>query len=135
MLSKTIEILVLQAEAYDRMVKVEKPYATREDDKEKLTYAKKYVEENLRRPPTLSELAKIIGVNEYKLKRGFKELFQTTVFGHLSDYRLDLARQQLSDTSKSIGEIAVELGYSSSQHFSTAFRKKYGLSPKNYRQL
>ena len=134
LLSKSMEILVLQAEAYDQWIKAKKQYCTRQDDQERLMQAQKYMEENLQHPPTLSELARIIGLNEYKLKRGFKELFQTTVFGYLSDQRLEKARQDLLDSNKTIKQIAFSLGYSSPQHFSSAFRKKFGLSPKNCRQ-
>jgi len=81
----------------------------------------------------LVELARIVGLNEYKLKHGFKEIFQTTVFGYLAEKRLELARDYLIDPNKSITDIADLLGYSSIQHFSFAFKKKFGHSPKEGR--
>jgi AraC-like DNA-binding protein len=80
-------------------------------------------------PPTLSELAKAVGINEYKLKKGFKETFGNTVFGYLADTRLELARIELFEKKKSVSQLAFELGYSSIQHFSNAFKKKFGVSP------
>ena len=133
-LSKSIEILVLQAEAYDRFLK-QKQHFCSEQDQEKLRYARGFVEANLATPPSLSELSKEIGMNEYKLKRGFKELFGTTVFGYLSRIRLEKAKHQLKNTNLAIGEIAFELGYSSSQHFSKAFKGEFGVSPSQFRQL
>ena len=80
-------------------------------------------------PPSLSELARIIGINEYKLKRGFKEIFGNTVFGYLSDARLEIAKMDLLENKKTVSEIALELGYSSLPHFSNAFKNKFGVSP------
>lgn len=84
-------------------------------------------------PPSLSELAHLSGLNEYKLKQGFKEMFSTTVFGYLAEKRLELARDYLSDPNRSVTEIADSLGYASIQHFSYAFKKKFGHSPKALR--
>ncbi|HEV7230428.1 MAG TPA: helix-turn-helix transcriptional regulator, partial [Bacteroidia bacterium] len=52
-----------------------------------------------------------------------------TVFEYLSDVRLELAKNDLLDKRKSATEIAFELGYSSLQHFSSAFKKKFGIAP------
>ena len=98
-------------------------------DKERLQQARQYRLEHLAFPPTLGELSRICGLNEFKLKKKFKETFHTTVFGYLSDYRLDMAKQYLQDTNKAVSDIAYELGYSSPQHFSTAFKKRFGVSP------
>lgn len=134
LLSKCVEILVMQAEAYHQSFGRENVYCKKSDDQERLLHARKTVEENMENPPTLSELAKLVGINEYKLKRGFKELFGTTVFGYLSDFRLEKAKLELLDTNKSIGDIAYTLGYCSPQHFASAFRKKFGISPREFRK-
>lgn len=131
LLSKSIEILVLQAEAYDKASQNAELYCKRKDDIERIMYARDYLVQHIDMPPTLSELARKTGINEYKLKRGFKEVFQTTVFGYLANYRLDAASEALRDNHKSISEIAYELGYSSPQHFSNAFKKKFGVSPRD----
>lgn len=127
LLSKSIELLVVQAEAHEKAGN--NVYCKRNEDKEKLLYAREYLIKNHESPPTLSELSKEVGMNEYKLKRGFKETFQTTVFGYLAEYRLEMARKALMDNQKSLSQIAYELGYSSPQHFSVAFKKKFGVSP------
>jgi AraC-like DNA-binding protein len=81
---------------------------------------------------SLQELARQVGINEFKLKNGFKELFQTTVFGYLSDVKLQNAKQQLLE-GVPIKSVAEALGYSSVQHFGNAFRKKFGVSPGKVR--
>jgi AraC family transcriptional activator of pyochelin receptor len=129
LLSKSIELLVLQAEAYNTSHSPSPKYLKTEYDKERIVYAREYLVQRLDMPPSLSDLARIAGINEYKLKKGFKEMFGNTVFGYLADTRLELAKTDLLEKKKSAGEIAFELGYSSVQHFSTAFKKKFGVSP------
>ncbi|MCW3118026.1 MAG: transcriptional regulator, AraC family [Chitinophagaceae bacterium] len=129
LLSKSIEFLVLQAEACNAALIPSYRYIKTKYDKECILYAREYIMSHLGMPPSLSELAKIIGINEYKLKRGFKEIFDNTVFGYLSDARLEIAKNDLLKNKTSASQIASELGYSSVQHFSNAFKKKFGLSP------
>lgn len=131
--SKAIEILVLQAEAFNCLQTPKKTVARTDYDKDRIHYAREYVVEHIDRPPSLSELARVAGLNEYKLKHGFKEMFRTTVFGYLAEKRLELARDYLSDPNRSVTEIADLLGYSSIQHFSFAFKKKFGHSPRAVR--
>lgn len=130
LLSKSIELLVLQAEAYNCFQTSPQKYLKTEYDKERIIYAREYLVSHLDMPPSLSELARAAGINEYKLKRGFKETFGNTVFGYLSDTRLELAKTELLGKTKSASELAFELGYSSVQHFSNAFKKKFGVSPR-----
>ena len=131
--SKTIEFLVLQAEACNKNRNSPAGYINTPAEKDCMIYARDYMITNMDNPPTLRMLAKVCGINEYKLKRGFKEIFGTTVFGYLSDRRLEMAREDLLTSKKTSAEIAAGLGYSSPQHFSTAFKKKFGVSPTNLR--
>ena len=129
LLSKSIEFLVIQAEACNAALAPSQNFIKTNYDKECIKYAREYIMNNLETPPGLSELAKIVGINEYKLKRGFKEIFGNTVFGYLSDARLEIAKNDLLESKKTVSGISSELGYSSVQHFSSAFKKKFGLSP------
>nr|WP_250714436.1 AraC family transcriptional regulator [Bacteroides fragilis] len=69
-----------------------------------------------------------VGTNECTLKRGFKTVFGTTVFGHIFDYRMEIACRYLLDSSKTIQEIGACVGYEYHAHFSTAFKRKFGLT-------
>ncbi len=134
LLSKTIELLVLQAESFNNFQNSESAYIKSDYDKERIVFARDYLVKNIESPPTLVELAKIAGINEYKLKRGFKEMFDQTAFSYLSDLRLDLAKNDLLEGKKLATEIAFELGYCSLQHFSNAFKKKFGITPSQVRR-
>jgi len=132
-LSKTIELLVLQAESFHNSRFSAAAYLKYDEDKERIIFARDYLVKNMESPPSLIELAKIAGINEYKLKRGFKEVFHQTAFSYLSDLRLELAKNQLLEGKKQATEIAFELGYCSLQHFSSAFKKKFAISPSQVR--
>lgn len=126
--SKALEILVLQADAFEQ-AQAPRRHARTDHDQERLLFARDYLVQHLALPPSLPELARLAGLNEFKLKKGFKELFGQTVFNYLSDYRLADAKAQLQERQKTVSELAFELGYSSVQHFSAAFKKKFGVSP------
>ncbi|NII84995.1 MULTISPECIES: helix-turn-helix domain-containing protein [unclassified Pedobacter] len=134
LLSKTIELLVLQAESFDNLQNSKSEYIKHDYDKERIVFARDYLVKNMESPPTLVELAKIAGINEYKLKRGFKEMFNQTAFSYLSDLRLELAKNDLREGKKQATEIAFELGYCSLQHFSNAFKKKFSITPSQVKR-
>jgi len=133
LLSKSIELLVLCAEAYRTAAEKKDAFIKNKTDKEKIIAVRDLVNERLHCPPNLSEIAKAVGLNEYKLKRGFKETFNTTVFGYLTEQRLHLAQQYLRDTSKTAAEVSYELGYATPQHFNNAFKKRFGITPYSVR--
>jgi AraC-like DNA-binding protein len=137
LLSKSIELLVCCAESCERAEqagKTQPQFLKSPADKEKILAARDLVNARIDTPPSLSEIARAIGLNEYKLKRGFKETFNTTVFGYLTAQRLQLARRYLLDTQKTAAEIAFELGYSTPQHFNNAFKKHFGHTPDSVRK-
>jgi AraC family transcriptional regulator, transcriptional activator of the genes for pyochelin and ferripyochelin receptors len=136
LLSKSIELLVCCAESCQRagISQATTPFLKSTTDKEKIIAARDLVNARIDSPPSLSEIARTIGLNEYKLKRGFKETFNTTVFSYLTAQRLCLARRYLLDTQKTAAEIAFELGYSTPQHFNNAFKKHFGHTPQNVRK-
>lgn len=127
--SKVAELIVLQLESLKPEHGLKNPYLKTEYDKERIWYAREYLLKNMANPPSLKQLARVSGINEFKLKKGFKELFQQTAYEYLSDVRLEIAKNDLLEHKKTVSQIAFELGYSSLQHFSNAFKRKYGLSP------
>ncbi len=83
--------------------------------------------------PSLHDLAMMVGTNECTLKKAFKQEFGTTVFQFLYDFRMNLAVHYLLDTSLPIFDIGIRLGYDYQSHFCTAFKRKHGVSPMEYR--
>lgn len=98
-----------------------------------LYQARQILLERLAQPPTLLELARQVGLNDCSLKRGFRQVFGTTVFGYLHQQRMVKAQQLLSQGRMNVQEAARAVGYASRSNFATAFRNMFGLNPSAYR--
>jgi AraC-like DNA-binding protein len=101
----------------------------KKEDLDKILYAKKLVESNIQQADSLIELSRKAGINDYKLKKGFKELTGETVFGFLYKIRMEKAYYYLSNEKKTVSEVAFLVGYKNAQHFTTAFKRKYNILP------
>lgn len=101
-------------------------------DLESLHEAKKILDNSLVAPPTIRELAKMVYINEYKLKKGFKELFGIPVHSYVIDKRMELARMLMEEKNVSVTDAVLHVGYSDASHFAEKFRKKYGVNPSEY---
>lgn len=86
------------------------------------------------RPMTIPELAKKINLNEFKLKKGFREIFGTSIFECLLEARMDKARELLLHTELPIKAICGKAGYPRITNFITAFRRRYGYTPGSLRR-
>jgi AraC family transcriptional regulator, transcriptional activator of the genes for pyochelin and ferripyochelin receptors len=133
--AKVLELLIL---ALDQIAvsKPEKPeMVLRPYDIEKIREAHDYLLRNMDSPCTLIELAHKVGINDFKLKKGFKQLYGTTVYEFLLDARMEKAKILLLETDTSAHEIALITGYKNLSSFITAFKKKMGYSPGSFRKL
>ncbi|AFD07888.1 helix-turn-helix domain-containing protein [Solitalea canadensis] len=128
--AKLKELLVLQLEDFKTKNEVDLAESVlRGDDYEKLEEAKVIIEKDYVSPPSLCELARIVSLNEFKLKKGFKELFNTTVHCYVVKLRMEKAQILLNETDYSVREIAYKLGYKNPAYFSTAFKNYHGFVP------
>jgi AraC family transcriptional activator of pyochelin receptor len=87
---------------------------------------------NFTNPPTLIALARQVNLNDCTLKKGFQQIFGTTVFGYLHNYRMEQAKKLLLDAKLTVNQVAQYVGYASRSAFMTAFCKKFGVSPSVY---
>ena len=94
--------------------------------------AKEILLQHLHNPPSLIKLSRQVGLNDRKLKQGFKQVFGTTVFGYLHNHRMELAQKLLIERNMNVTEVARTVGYASLPSFSYAFYKKFGVNPKSY---
>ena len=101
-------------------------------DQRQICEATHILEKNLTDPPTITQLARMVTLNEHKLKTGFRELFGQTIYEYLRTLRMEKARALLIRNELTIGQIAYEVGYINASHFSDAFRKKYGVTPRDF---
>jgi AraC-like DNA-binding protein len=104
-------------------------FLTNENDREKIVRSREILLQHIGEPITIKELSKKVAINECYLKKGFKELFGTTIFDFYQSQRMEHARYLLYEKGLSVTEVSMMLGYSSISHFSTAFKKHTGLKP------
>ena len=82
--------------------------------------------------PTSELLAKEAGMSISKLNRDFRAAFGTSLHAYVIEKRLDLAACLLSEGSESVSQVAAMCGYTNMSHFSSAFRRRYGVPPKDW---
>jgi len=104
-------------------------FLANEADREKIANAREILLRHIGEPLTIKQLSRKVAINECYLKKGFKEMFGTTIFDFYQGQRMEHARYLLYEKGLSVTEVSVMLGYSSISHFSTAFKKHTGLKP------
>lgn len=102
--------------------------------KNKIEEARFLLERQYMNPPSIHDLARQVDTNDTTLKNGFKYFYDNTIYGYLFEYRMNIACQLLLDSNESIVDIADRAGYEHQSHFSTAFKRKFGVSPMEYRK-
>jgi AraC-like DNA-binding protein len=88
------------------------------------------MEENLKQEWTLKELTQLTGLNDYKLKTGFQQLYHSSPADYLRDIRMEKAWQLLSGKKYSVSQVAEEVGYTNLSAFSKAFKKYYNITAR-----
>ena len=94
---------------------------------------KRYIWENIGGDLTLTHIAQAMNYNPSYVSRLFKQLSGMNLFDYINTRRLDYAKNLLNETSWTVQSIAQKAGFDSSQYFSTAFKKKFGMTPQEYR--
>lgn len=104
-------------------------FLANEADREKIIKAREVLLQHIGEPITIKALSRKVAMNECYLKKGFKEMFGTTIFDFYQSQRMEHAKYLLYEKGLNVTEVSVLLGYSSISHFSTAFKKHTGLKP------
>ncbi len=81
----------------------------------------------------VSDIAEHIGITRSHLNHAFQKELNLSVQKFLIDFRMHKAANLLVSTAMSVKEVSNEVGYHDHLVFSKAFKKKFGMSPKNYR--
>lgn len=104
-------------------------FLTNDTDSDKILKARDILLQNIGEPITIKNLSRRVAINECYLKKGFKEIFGTTIFDFYQSQRMEHAKYLLYEKGLSVTDVSLMLGYSSISHFSTAFKKHTGLKP------
>jgi YesN/AraC family two-component response regulator len=93
-----------------------------------------YIHQHYSASISRSDLARHVALSEDYLTACFRKELGVTPIAYLNRYRVHQARQLLTDTDKTITEIASQVGFSDSGYFSRVFRREVGVSPEAYRR-
>lgn len=99
----------------------------------RLNIVKNYIDNHLHENVTLNQLSEVATLSSYHLQRSFKELYSLSPHNYLIKKRLEKAQFLIKDSNKSIRSICSETGFQNQSSFGRLFKKKFGLTPLNYR--
>lgn len=96
---------------------------------------KKYIQENLNRQLSLTEVSNYVNYNSSYVSRLFRQITGENLSQYIMQKRIEKAKEYLTEGNESIQNIAEKLGFETSQYFSSVFKKITGHSPRDYRNL
>ncbi|WP_244835407.1 AraC family transcriptional regulator [Clostridium sp. BJN0001] len=93
-----------------------------------------YIEDNYTRQISIQEISDYCNFSEYHFMRFFKKYIGMTCTEYINNYRIESSAHLLDETDKSIMDIALECGFNNISYFNKIFRKKYKITPTNFRK-
>jgi AraC-like DNA-binding protein len=99
-------------------------------DLSRLNEARRILEVRYASPPTIDELARMVGINATKLKLGFREIQGESIREFINRLRMETALSLVENSDLSFAEIAFTVGYAHPTNFTQAFKRRFGMSPR-----
>ena len=127
--AKIIELLAIQFDQFEQLSTGPVSAQLKNGEIEKMHQSQQIISKNPEKNFSLKELSRHVGTNEYNLKKHFKQVFSSTVFGYIQKFRMEKAKEMLTDGKLKIAEISRQLGYKHATHFTAAFKKHFGFLP------
>lgn len=131
--SKVLEIIYHEFLSMNEKVKKEQVNFS-SYDKKAIKHAEEIILSSINNPPSTKELSKMVHLNEFKLKFGFKKYFGSSIYKYLLSYKLNMAKKLLLEEELNISEVAKITGYKHLPSFSMAFKKQFGINPKDIKK-
>jgi AraC-like DNA-binding protein len=127
---KVFELLALQLQPIlsDQNL-LHPPPGRKPDTIARIYHAREVLASRLENPPALFDLAQQVGVSDRTLRRGFQDVFGTTVVGYLTQQRMTHAEQLLREGKHTVAEVANRVGYAHLGHFAAGFKRQFGITP------
>ena len=100
---------------------------------ERVMRVEAFMRRNLNRPLARDDFAALVHLSPAQLARLFRAVAGKPVMERFGELRMASARELLAESTMSVTEVALEVGYNSFSHFATSFRKHVGMSPSEYR--
>lgn len=132
--SRALDLVAEAFGAYAHASGQDEGHGLRPYDQRRLRQIEDYLDEHGHEAPTLAEIARNGGVSVSTLRRLFRAAHGTTVFDYLRNRGLQRARQALERDGVTVGQAAAIAGYGSAANFSTAFKRVFGMTPREARR-
>lgn len=87
---------------------------------------------DIKTPPSLTDLSRMVGVNRTTLSQSFRKVYGVTIFDFLRAFRLEESKRLLQTGNKSVTQVAYDVGYAQQRTFSKEFKKYFGNTPSHY---
>ncbi len=120
-------LLNVQAQFLQNSAKKEEGHTRR--DRDMIEEVKDYLSKAFLEEHSIPDLAKRFGTNTNKLMSLFKKVFNISVFEYISDMKMNYAKRKLLDEGYFVADVSREVGYKNPNHFSAAFKKRFGINP------
>ena len=131
---KILELLsIYLGEILDLSILIDKTICMTRTEQTAIMEAKRIIDSELAYAPDCEALSKLVHINIAKLAKGFSSLYGVSIHQYIIEQRLTKAAQLLIEYDCNVGEIATIVGYNKPSNFSAAFKRKYGILPKDYR--
>lgn len=101
---------------------------------DKMRYILKHIEEHYSEPLSIQKMAQASDFSESHFMKFFKQTFGTSFTTYLNTYRLTMAARMLLSSDDSILNVSVESGFENLSYFNRMFKRKYGMTPKEFRR-
>ena len=133
--SKILELLsVYLSEVLELNILATGQVYVSKSERDSIIEAKRIIDSQLAYAPTCSELAGMVHLSTTKLTKGFLAMFGNSIHAYIIEQRLEKAASLLLDSDLNITEVSAAVGYSKPSNFAAAFKKKYGVIPKQYKE-
>ncbi len=129
------EILAMHIQDHDKVVLDKRPVTSLLNRELKIVRKMaKLILKDVSKDFSVEMLSIQSGLSQAKLQEGFKALYARTVTEYIRHVRLEQARDYLNTTDMNISEIVYAIGFSSRSYFSKIFKRKFGISPREYQE-
>ena len=127
---KVFELMALQINGHLESDAARSSTSLKPDTVSRIHYAAEILRSHLETPPSQTELAQQVGIAQCTLHKGFRELFGITPFAYLTRYRMEYAERLLRQPDHTVAEIANRVGYANPAQFAAAFKRHFGITPR-----
>jgi AraC-like DNA-binding protein len=130
--AKTVELMCLALRNVSQQESLREKAHISEKEQKAVEKACQLLQKNWQKPPTQDELIKIVGIGRSQLTKCFKLIYGYSITDYVLNIRMQHAQQLLTEGKLNVTQVALEVGYEHSNNFASAFKRRFGITPKAF---